>query len=104
MTLAPIEQAERYVAEDERYIARQREIVAALKRKGRRWTALRTAQVSLQTLELAHQFRIAARDRLRTSSSQANEKGARSPSKSVAFGTEVARPAVPVDVKRGLTR
>jgi hypothetical protein len=49
MTLAPIEQAERYVAEDERYIARQREIVAALKRKGRRWTALRTAQVLLQT-------------------------------------------------------
>ena len=66
MTLAPIEQAERYVAEGERYIARQREIVAALKRKGRRWTPLRTAQVLLQTLELAQQFHIAARDRLRT--------------------------------------
>jgi hypothetical protein len=66
VTLAPIEQAERYVAEGERYIARQREIVAALKRKGRRWTALRTAQVLLQTLELAQQFHIAARDRLRT--------------------------------------
>ena len=65
MTLAPIEQAERYVAEGERYIARQREIVAALKRKGRR-TELRTAQVLLQTLELAQQFRISARDRLRT--------------------------------------
>ena len=48
MTLAPVEQAERYVAEGERYIARQHEIVAALKRRGRR-TALRTAQVLLQT-------------------------------------------------------
>ena len=36
----------------------------------------------------------------------AQTKGATeaAPSKSVAFGTEVARPAVPVDVKRGLTR
>ena len=66
MTLAPIKRAERYVAEGERHIARQREIVAALKRKGRRWTALRTAQVLLQTLELAQQFHIAARDGLRT--------------------------------------
>jgi hypothetical protein len=53
MTLAPIKQAERHVAEGERYIARQRAIVARLKRKGRRWNALRTAQVLLQTLELA---------------------------------------------------
>jgi hypothetical protein len=66
MTLAPVEQAERYVTEGERHIARQREIVADLKRKRRGWTALRTAQVLLQTLELAQQFHIADRDRLRT--------------------------------------
>ena len=64
MTLAPIEQAERYVAEGERHIARQREIVAGLKRERRQWAALRTAQVLLQTLELAQQFHIADRDRL----------------------------------------
>jgi hypothetical protein len=66
MTLAPIEQAKRHVAEGERHIARQRKIVADLKRKGRLWTALRTAQELLQTLELAQQFHIANWDRLRT--------------------------------------
>jgi hypothetical protein len=60
MTIGHIEQAERYVAEGERHIARQRKIVAGLKGQGRRWTALRTAQVLLQTLELAQQFHIAA--------------------------------------------
>jgi hypothetical protein len=59
MSLAPIEQAKRHVAEGGRHIARQRKIVADLKRKGRRWTALRTAQELLQTLELAQQFHIA---------------------------------------------
>jgi hypothetical protein len=66
MALVPIEQADRYVAELERHVARQCEIVADLKRKGRRWTALRTAQELLQTLELAQQFQIANRDRLHT--------------------------------------
>jgi hypothetical protein len=68
MTIAPIKQAEQRVAEGERHIASQREIVVGLKRK--RWRAggaeLRTAQVLLQTLELAQQFHIADRDRLRT--------------------------------------
>ena len=104
MTLAPIQQAERYVAEGERYIASQREIVAALKRKGGRWTALRTAQVLLQSWSWRNSFASLPGTGCAPSSSQANEKGARSPSKSVASGTEIARPAVPVDVKRGLTR
>jgi hypothetical protein len=65
MTIAHIEQAERYVAEGEHHIARQREIVAGLKRERRRWDALRAAQVLLQTLEMAQPFHIAARDRLR---------------------------------------
>jgi len=68
MTIAPIEQAERSVAEGERHIASQQELVAGLKRK--RWRGggaeLRTTQVLLQTLELAQQFHIADRDRLRT--------------------------------------
>ncbi len=55
MALVPIEQAERYVAELKRHVVRQREIVASLKRKGRRWTELRAAQELLQTLELAQQ-------------------------------------------------
>jgi hypothetical protein len=66
MALVPIKQAERHVADGKRHIARQRKIIAGLKRKGRRWTALRTAQELLQTLELAQQFHIANRDRLRT--------------------------------------
>ena len=102
MTLAPIKQAERHVAEGERYIARQRAIVARLKRKGGRWTALRTAQVLLQSWSWRNSFASLPGTGCAPSSSQANEeKGGRSPSKSVAFGTEVARPAVPVDVKRG---
>jgi hypothetical protein len=66
MALDPFEQSERHVAEGERHVARQREIVASLKRLGRRWTTLRSAQEQLQTLELAQQFDIANRDGLRT--------------------------------------
>jgi hypothetical protein len=68
MTIAPIKQAEQHVAEGERHTASQREIVVGLKRKrGRGGGAeLWTEQVLLQTLELAQQFHIADRDRLRT--------------------------------------
>jgi hypothetical protein len=62
MTIAHIEQAERYVAEGERHVARQREIVAGLKRRRGQWDTLRIAQELLQTLELAQQTHIADRD------------------------------------------
>ncbi len=64
MTIAHIDQAERSVAEGERNIARQREIVVGLKRGPSRWAELRRAQELLQTLELAQQFHVADRDRL----------------------------------------
>ena len=79
MTLAPIKQTARHVAEGERHIARQREIVAALKRKGRRWTALRTAQVLLQMVELAQQFHVAAGTGCAPSRRRRMKKGGRSP-------------------------
>ena len=64
MTIARIDQAERSVAEGDRNIARQREIVVGLKRETSRWAELRSAQELLQTLELAQQFHVADRDRL----------------------------------------
>lgn len=65
MTITNLEQAERQVTEGERHIARQREIIAHLKRGYRNWTTLRIAQELLQTLELAQQFHITERDRQR---------------------------------------
>jgi hypothetical protein len=65
MASAHLEQAEQHVAEGERHIALQREIVAGLKRRRGQWDTLRIAQELLQTLELAQQTHIADRDRLR---------------------------------------
>jgi hypothetical protein len=61
-----IEQAELLVAEGERHIGRQREIVAGIKhRRGpRNSEVLRMALELLQTLELAQQAYIADRNRL----------------------------------------
>jgi len=65
-TITHIEQAERLVAEGERHIARQREIVAGLRRRRGPGNSevLRKALELLQTLELAQQAYIADRSRL----------------------------------------
>jgi hypothetical protein len=65
-TITHVEQAELLVAEGERNIARQREIVTVIKRRRgpRNAEALRMALELMQTLELAQQPCIAHRDRL----------------------------------------
>jgi hypothetical protein len=65
MTIAHLEKAEWHVAEGESRIAYHWKIVAALKRRSGDRDKLRTAQALLQTLELAQQFNVAYRDRLR---------------------------------------
>jgi hypothetical protein len=66
MTITRMGQAELFVADGERHIARQREIVAGIKRRRgpRNSEALRRALELLQTLELAQQAYIADRNRL----------------------------------------
>ena len=59
MTIDHLEQAARVVADGERRIARQREIIASLKGRRRHQAMLTAAQELLQTLELAQQFNIA---------------------------------------------
>jgi hypothetical protein len=65
-TITHTEQAELLVAEGERHIARQLEIVADLKcgRKHKNSEFLRNALELLQTLELAQQAYVADRNRL----------------------------------------
>jgi hypothetical protein len=64
--IANLERAASCIAEGERRITRQREIVAGLKRRRSRGNSdvLRKALELLQTLELAQQADIADRDRL----------------------------------------
>jgi hypothetical protein len=75
--IADLEQAASCIAEGERRIARQRQIIAGLKcRRGpRNSEALRKALELLQTLELAQQADLADRDRLRAALAEDTREG-----------------------------
>jgi hypothetical protein len=77
MASAHIEQAERYVTEGERHIARQGEIVAGLKRERGRSAALRTAQELLQNWNWRNIFISLTGTGCAPSSPKSNEKGDR---------------------------
>ena len=66
MTIASLEQAKRRVTEGERQIARQREVVAGLKRRRAPGNSenLRKSLQLLQTLELAQQAHVTDCNRL----------------------------------------
>jgi hypothetical protein len=72
MTITCIAQSERLVTEGERHIARQREIIAGIRRRRGPGNSevLRKALELLQTLELAQQAYIADHNRLQAALAQ----------------------------------